>query len=85
MAIEVDLDQIGRGDFVEHQPVGVDQKVMLRPRNAHRDVGEDQIGHAKVRDQPVTGCQLLTQALLGGAAFGCQVGGDVVHSCGSPG
>ncbi|MNN10027.1 hypothetical protein D3C81_1229380 [compost metagenome] len=85
VAIEVDFHQVGRGDFVEHQPIGVDQKVMLRPRNAHRNVGEDQVGHAKVRNQAVAGRQFFTQALLGGAALRGQVAGDFIHCRGSPG
>ena len=70
-ALKVDLDQIGRGDFVEHQAIRVDQEVMLRPRQAHRDVGEDQVGHAKVRDQAIAGGQFLAQLLLSCIAIHC--------------
>jgi hypothetical protein len=30
VAVEIDLDEAGSGDFVEHQPVWVDQEMMLR-------------------------------------------------------
>ena len=41
VAVQVDLHQARRRDLVEHQAVGIDQEVMLRPRHARRDVGVD--------------------------------------------
>jgi hypothetical protein len=67
--MQVDLHQAGGCDLVEQQAVGVDQKVVLRPRHAQRDVREDQVAHAKVSDQAVAGRQLLTQGLFGRGHF----------------
>ena len=64
--LQVDLHQAGGRDFVEQQAVRVDQEVMLRPWQAQGYVGEDQVAHAKMRDQPITGGEFLAQALLGG-------------------
>ena len=58
IAVKVHLHQGGGGDFIKHQAVGVDQKMMLRPRHARRNVGVDQVGHAVVRHQPVAGGEI---------------------------
>ncbi|MNR24445.1 hypothetical protein D3C85_1415230 [compost metagenome] len=67
MAIEVDFHQIRRRDFIKHQPIRVDQKMMLRPRNTHRDVSEDQVGHTEMRHQPIAGGEFFAQTLFGRA------------------
>ncbi|MNP83743.1 hypothetical protein D3C76_1827820 [compost metagenome] len=63
--MQVDLHQAGGCDLVEQQTVGVDQKMMFRPRHTQGYVREDQVAHAKVRDQAVAGGQFLTQSLFG--------------------
>jgi hypothetical protein len=55
VAVEVDFHQAGSGDFVEHQAVGIDQEVMLRPRHTGGDMGVDQIVPAIMRDQAIAG------------------------------
>jgi len=64
VAVEIDLDQARGGDLAEMQPVGVDEEVIIRPRHARRDMGEDEIVHAEMRDQPVTGGKLYADLLL---------------------
>ncbi|MCY1304123.1 hypothetical protein D9M70_538680 [compost metagenome] len=61
LSCQVDLNQAGCGDLVEHEPVWVDQEMMFRPRQTHRNVGKGQICHAEVSDEPVAGCQLFSQ------------------------
>ena len=83
LAIQRHLDQAGGGDLVEHQAVGVDQEMMLRPRHARRNVGEDQVGHAVRRRQPITGGErhpLLP--LFGGNAFLQRGLADFADDCG---
>ena len=58
VAVEIDLDQAGGGDLVEHQPVGIDQEMMFRSRHARGDVGIDQIIPAIMRDQPIAGGEI---------------------------
>ena len=53
VAVEVDLDQARCGDLIEHQAVGVDQEMMLRPRQACGDMRIDQIVPAIIGDQTV--------------------------------
>ncbi|MNP51903.1 hypothetical protein D3C76_1462580 [compost metagenome] len=57
-AIDVDLDQVGGGDFVEQQAKGVDQEVLVRPWHAGREVRVDMVGPAKQRRQAIGGGQL---------------------------
>ena len=57
VALQVDLDQIGGGHFLEHQPIGVDQEV-LGTGNLGRHVGEDHVIPAMHRDQAVAGGQI---------------------------
>ncbi|MNT64795.1 hypothetical protein D3C72_2027250 [compost metagenome] len=52
LAVQVDLDQAGGSDFVEHHAVGIDQE-MLGARHLGRDMREDQVIPAKQRHQPV--------------------------------
>ena len=58
VAFEIDLDQIGGGDLVEHQAIGIDQKMMFGPRHARRQMGEDHVGPAVVVDQAIGGRQI---------------------------
>jgi hypothetical protein len=65
VAVQVDLHQRRRRHFRKQQPVRVDQKVMLRPRHARRDVVVDEVVHAEVRHQPVAGGELHAQLGFG--------------------
>ena len=65
VAVEVDLDQTGSGDFVEHQAVGIDQEMMLRSRHPRRDVGVDQIVPAVMRDEAIAGGEIDALAPFG--------------------
>ena len=60
-AVQIHLDQGRRRDFFEEDAVGVDQEVMVRARDAHRDVGEDRIVPAVQRDQSVKCGELNTR------------------------
>src|SRR5450830_452535 len=53
-----------RGDFFEKEPVGVDQKMMLRARYAGTDVGEHQIRPTIQSNQPITRRQITSQLPL---------------------
>ena len=63
------LDQDAGGDLVEHQPIGIDQEVVLGPGNARADVGEDQIAPAVQSDQAVARSQVDAELPFGGADF----------------
>jgi len=71
VAGQIDFHQAGRGDFVKHQPVWVDQKV-IGFGNLGRDVREDQVIPAMQRDQSVTGRQIDPRLPFGGAHLGFQ-------------
>ena len=79
VALHVHLDQARRGDFVEHQAVGVDQELLLAARDRGRqlgaDVGEHQIAPAVQGHQPVAGGQVDAQ----GPFVGVHGVGFVVH------
>lgn len=55
VAVQVDLDEARGRDLVEHQPVGVDEEVMLGAGHAGGDVGVDQIVPAVQRDEAIGG------------------------------
>src|SRR5690606_31335916 len=59
IAILIDLHQGGGGDFVEQEPIGVDQEVMLWAGDPGGQVGEYQVVPTKVSDQPVGSGQVL--------------------------
>ena len=67
VALLVDLDQAAGGDFIEHQPVGVDEEVVLGAGDAHADVGEHQVTPAVQRHQTVAGGEIDAQLPLFGA------------------
>ena len=52
-ALEIDLDERGGGDLAKEEAIGVDQEVMVRPRNAGRDVGVDHVVPAVQGDKPI--------------------------------
>ncbi len=43
LAVEIDLDEVGRGDLLEGEPERVDEKMMLRPGHAGGDVVVDEL------------------------------------------
>lgn len=45
--LDIDLDEIGRGDLAVHQAELIDQEMALRSRNARGDVIVDQLGPAE--------------------------------------
>jgi hypothetical protein len=53
VAVRIDLDQRRGGDLLEEQAVGVDQEVVLRPRDPGRNVGEDHVVPAVQGHGPV--------------------------------
>jgi len=57
----IDFDETAGSDLVEHQPIGVDEEVVLRPGNAGADMSEDQIAPAIQGDQPVAGGEVLAE------------------------
>jgi len=58
ITVEVDLDQAGRGDLIEHQSVRIDQEVMFRSRHAGGDVGVDEVVPAIERHQAIGGGEI---------------------------
>ena len=55
LPLDVDLDQRRGGHFLEHQIVRIEQEMMLGPRDPRRQMGEDEVVPAVMRDQPVGG------------------------------
>ena len=58
VAIDVDLDQTGRIDFLIEHAVGIDQEMIGLTGNATRDVVRNQFGHVVHRRQTVAGSQI---------------------------
>jgi hypothetical protein len=79
LAVEIDLDQTGRGDLAEHQAVRIDQKVMLGSGKAGRDMGEDQIVPAEHGDQSIARRKVYAQPPFGIADLRTDFGGTLVH------
>src|SRR5439155_14262222 len=63
-AFEIDLDEARRRHLVERHAVRIDQEVVIAVGHARRQVREDQIVPAEVRDQPVTSREIDAQAPL---------------------
>src|SRR5213080_3605413 len=53
VAVRIDLHQTRGSDFIEHHPIRIEQKMMLSPRHARRDMREDQIIPTVKRDQAI--------------------------------
>ena len=70
IALQIDLHQTGRGDFVKGQPQRVDQEMMLLARHPGRQVGVDQIVPAEQRAQAIGRRQIAPHLHLGGAGRG---------------
>src|SRR5712691_10894532 len=64
IAVEVDFDQARGSDFAEMQPVRIDEEMVIPSWNARRDMGEDEIVHAEMRDQPIAGGELDSDLLF---------------------
>ena len=84
VAVKIDLHQARRRDFLEHQPVRVDQEVMVGARQACRDMREDEIVPVEHRHQPIAGGEVDAELPFRVADRGTDVGRQVVHcaSCG---
>src|SRR5262245_50804968 len=52
VAIDIDLDQVRRGDLVEHQSHRINQELAGFARHARRIMREDQIVPAKMANEP---------------------------------
>ena len=63
VAILVDLDKAGSGDFVEHHAVRVDQHVFAA-RYASRKVRKNQVGPAKLCSELVSGSKVAANLPL---------------------
>src|SRR5260221_8307090 len=55
LAVEVDPDERGRRDLLEHRAERIDQEMLVVARYPRRDMGVDDIVHAVERHQPVAG------------------------------
>ncbi len=58
VAVDVDLDQTGRGNLVKHQAVAADQKFVFSTRHPGTDVGEHQVIPLEQHHQAVSGGQV---------------------------
>ena len=58
LAVEIDLDQRGRGDLLVHHAERIDQEMLLVARHARRDVVEVQVGHPVEIDEPIAGGEI---------------------------
>jgi hypothetical protein len=58
VALDIDLDQRRRGNLVEQQTVGVDQKMIVPPRHARGDPGVDQVRPSEQIDEAVAGSKI---------------------------
>ena len=67
VAVLVDLDQAAGGDFVKHQAIGVDQKMMLGAGDARRHMREDQVAPAIGGHQAVAGSEVNAKLPFFGA------------------
>ena len=71
LALQRDLDQVGRRHLAVAEPKGVDEEVPLRPRHAHREVAVDRLVPAEMLDQPVGGGELHAELGLLGHELDC--------------
>ena len=53
VTVGVELDQRGGGDLLVQETIGVDQEMLVRPRDARGDPGVDQVRPAKPVDEPI--------------------------------
>ena len=61
VAVNVDLDEVGGGDFAEMQPERVDQEGPILVRHLQRDVVVDHLVPTKHREHAVAGGELLAR------------------------
>ena len=62
VAVNVDLDQIGRGNFAEMETERVDEERILLARHLQGDMIINHLVPAKMRENAVTGGELLARA-----------------------
>src|ERR1700756_520929 len=58
ITVEIHLQEVRRGDLVEHQPHWIDQEMVGLARYPRRIVRQDQIVPAEMRDQPIAGSEI---------------------------
>ncbi|MFK4508871.1 hypothetical protein ABIF81_004049 [Bradyrhizobium daqingense] len=58
VAVQIDLDEARRRDLVEHQPVGIDEELVVGAGHARGNVGVDQIVPAVQRDEAIAGGEI---------------------------
>ena len=75
--MQIDAHEIRGSDFLEHQSIRIDQKIVTA-RHARRDVREDQIIPAEVRDQPIAGGEIDAGRPLLGRHLIADIERDVV-------
>jgi len=68
VAVDVDLDEIRRGDFIERETERVDQKAPRLARHARGNVRVDDIIPAVQRDEPIRRGQFDARRGFGGRA-----------------
>ena len=73
-AVNVDLDQIGRGHFMIAQAERVDQEGAFLSGHPHGDVVIDELGPAHMVEYAVAGGQLLARLPFGGGHIGAFCG-----------
>ncbi len=61
VAVQVVLDEVGRGDLLHENVVGLDEKMIRLAGNAHRDVVVGHVDEHEVRDQAVRRRELAAQ------------------------
>ena len=73
-AVQIDLHQARGRDLGIVRAERVDQEVMFRSRHPRGDVVVDQVGHAEMVDQPITGRELDPHVPFpGGHAVGAMI------------
>jgi hypothetical protein len=58
LAVKPDLDETRGGDLVESHPIGIDEKLAVRSRQARGNMGEDQVIPLVQRSQTITGGEI---------------------------
>ena len=57
--VDVDFDETARRHLFEHQPVSIDEKMIIRTGNSRRDMREYQVIPPKHGDKPVAGGEVV--------------------------
>ena len=79
LAPQIHFHHAGGRDFAEHQSVRIDQEMMFRPRDAGRNVRENQVVPAEHRHQAVAGREVNPLLPFRRADGRTQFEGLVIH------